>query len=352
MKYLLKFLILLFGTLSFSQELIFENLFDSSLNSEIACYRIPSIVTSTNGILIAAIDERNNTCGDLKWNRNINIVLRKSYDDGKTWTKIERIIDYPIGESASDPSMIVDRQTKDIFLFYNYMNLDKAKDIYRFMVIKSNDNGESWSSPKDITDQITKKEWKNDFMFITSGRGTQSRDGTLLHCLVNLNKGTHVFGSNDHGKNWFLIDYPLKPGDESKIIELSNGDWLVNSRVNSNKFRYSHISKDKGKSWLSFENKDLSDPACNASIINYNISSEKLLLFSNAFDSNERKNLSLSISYDQGLSWKNNKTIYKGNSAYSSMTKLKNGDIGLFFEKDNYTKNVFVRVPKKWVLDK
>ena len=352
MKYLFKILILLFGTLSFSQELIFENLFDSSLNSEIACYRIPSIVTSTNGILIAAIDERNNTCGDLKWNRNINIVLRKSYDDGKTWTKIERIIDYPIGESASDPSMIVDRQTKDIFLFYNYMNLDKAKDIYRFMVIKSTDNGESWSSPKDITDQITKKEWKNDFMFITSGRGIQSEDGILLHCLVNLNKGTHVFGSNDHGKNWFLIDYPLKPGDESKIIELSNGDWLVNSRVNSNKFRYSHISKDRGKSWLSFENKDLSDPACNASIINYNISSEKLLLFSNAFDSNERKNLSLSISYDQGMSWKNNKTIYKGSSAYSSMTKLKNGDVGLFFEKDNYTKNVFVRVPKKWVLDK
>ncbi|MDB9901810.1 sialidase family protein [Flavobacteriaceae bacterium] len=352
MKYLFKILILLFGTLSFSQELIFKNLFDSSLNSEIACYRIPSIITSTNGTLIAAIDERNNTCGDLKWNRNINIVLRKSYNEGKTWTKIERIVDYPLGESASDPSMIVDRQTKDIFLFYNYMNLDKAKDIYRFMVIKSNDNGESWSSPKDITDQITKKDWKNDFMFITSGRGTQSRDGTLLHCLVNLNKGTHVFGSNDHGKNWFLIDYPLKPGDESKIIELSNGDWLVNSRVNSNKFRYSHISKDRGKSWLSFENKDLSDPACNASIINYNISSEKLLLFSNAFDSNERKNLSLSISYDQGLSWKNNKTIYKGNSAYSSMTKLKNGDIGLFFEKDNYTKNVFVRVPKKWVLDK
>ncbi len=85
-------------------------------------------------------------------------------------------------------------------------------------------------------------------MFITSGRGTQSKDGTLLHCLVNLDKGTHVFGSKDHGDSWFLIDYPLKPGDESKIIELSNGDWLVNSRVNSNKFRYSHLTKDKGKS--------------------------------------------------------------------------------------------------------
>ena len=84
-----KYLILLFGTLCFSQELVFNNLFDSTLNSKIACYRIPSIVNSTNGTLIAAIDERNNSCGDLKWNRDINIVLRKSYDDGKTWTKIE-----------------------------------------------------------------------------------------------------------------------------------------------------------------------------------------------------------------------------------------------------------------------
>jgi len=187
-------------------------------------------------------------------------------------------------------------------------------------------------------------------MFITSGRGTQSKDGTLLHCLVNLDKGTHVFGSKDHGDSWFLIDFPLKPGDESKIIELSNGDWLVNSRVNSNKFRYSHLTKDKGKSWFTFENKDLSDPACNASLINYNTSSENLLLFSNAFDSKKRENLSLSISYDQGTSWIKNKTIYKGSSAYSTMTRLNNGDIGLFFEKDNYTKNVFVRIPKKWII--
>ena len=350
MKSIFKILVLFFGISCFSQQLIFENLFDSSLNSEIACYRIPAILTSTNGTLIAAIDERNNSCGDLKWNRNINIVIRKSYDDGKTWSEIEKIIDYPDGESASDPSMILDQQTGHIFLFYNYMNLDLARDIYRLMVIKSSDNGKNWSVPKDITSQITKKDWDKDFMFITSGRGTQTKDGTLLHCLVNLNKGTHVFGSNDNGESWFLFDYPLKPGDESKIVELSNGDWLVNSRVNSNEFRYSHISKNKGKSWFSFENKDLSDPACNASLINYNTNSKSLLLFSNAFSSKERNNLSISKSYDQGISWENTKTIYKGKSAYSSMTLLKNGDIGLFFEKDDYTKNVFVRVPKKWIL--
>ena len=181
MKSIFKILVLFFGISCFSQQLIFENLFDSSLNSEIACYRIPAILTSTNGTLIAAIDERNNSCGDLKWNRNINIVIRKSYDDGKTWSEIEKIIDYPDGESASDPSMILDQQTGHIFLFYNYMNLDLARDIYRLMVIKSSDNGKKWSGPKHITSQITKKDWDKDFMFITSGRGPQTKDGTLLH---------------------------------------------------------------------------------------------------------------------------------------------------------------------------
>ena len=346
MKIILKYF-LVFATFSFySQNFEYVDLFDNSMNSEVFCYRIPSLVTTTNGTLIAAIDERNNSCGDLKWNRNINIVIRKSFDDGKTWTKIEKIVDYPLGISASDPSMIVDKKTNEIFLFFNYMDLDNAKDIYRFMVIKSSDHGENWSEPVEITNNIIKKGWEKDFMFITSGRGIQTKEGTLLHCLVNLNKGTHVFGSKDHGKSWFLIDTPLSPGDESKIVELSNGNWLVNSRVNSNDSRYSHISKDNGQIWATYKNKDLQDPGCNASLVNY----DELLLFTNVFDSKYRKNLSLSISKDQGRTWAKNQTIYKGESAYSSMTKLKNGDVGVFFEKDNYTKNVFVRIPKSWLI--
>ena len=345
MRILIKYFLIFTSFNFYSQNLEFLDLFDNSMNSKVFCYRIPSLVTTTNGTLIAAIDERNNSCGDLKWNRDINIVIRKSFDDGKTWTKIEKIVDYPLGRSASDPSMIVDKKTNEIFLFFNYMDLDNAKDIYRFMVIKSSDNGENWSEPVEITNNIIKRGWEKDFMFITSGRGIQTKDGTLLHCLVNLNKGTHVFGSKDHGKSWFLIDTPFSPGDESKIVELSNGNWLVNSRVNSNDSRYSHISKDNGQTWATYKNKDLQDPGCNASLVKY----DELLLLTNVFDSKYRKNLSLSISEDQGRTWAKNQTIYTGESAYSSMTKLKNGDIGVFFEKDNYTKNVFVRIPKSWL---
>ena len=348
MKIFIKYF-LIFSTLILnSQDFQFQNLFDASFSQNIACYRIPSLISTNNEILIAAIDERNKSCSDLKWNRDINIVIRKSNDQGKTWSKIEKIIDFPIGQSASDPSMIVDRFTNEIFLFFNYMDLDNAKDVYRLMLIKSLDEGENWSKPIDITNQITKKEWRNDFMFITSGRGTQTKEGTLLHCLVNLNNGTHVFGSNDHGKNWFLFETPLKPGDESKIVELTNGNWLVNSRVNSNGFRYSHLSKNNGLTWESYKNNDLIDPGCNASILNYD---DNFLLFSNAHNSSSRKNLSISLSKDSGKNWIKSKTIYSGESAYSSMIKLKNGDIGLFFEKDNYTKNVFVRVPVSWILE-
>ena len=349
MKVLFYYLICFFSFFSFSQDITFQNIFDSSTSPKIACYRIPSIASTTNGTLIAVIDERNNSCRDLRWNGDINIVIRKSYDNGKNWTSIETLVDYPPGESASDPSIIVDKKTKEIFLFYNYMNLNKAKDVYRFMVMKSSNNGENWTSPIDITSQIIKKGWENDFMFISSGRGTQTKSGMLLHCLVNLKKGTHVFASKDHGESWFLIDFSLKPGDESKIVELNNNDWLVNSRVNSMGFRYTHISKNKGQNWTSFKNNDLLDPGCNASLMDYSSWLKNTLLFSNAFDSKKRRNLSISISRDQGISWKNILTIYKGESSYSSMTTLENGDVIVLFEKDNYTKNAFVRIPKNLI---
>jgi len=346
------FLIFLITTnIQFSQnQFVYKDIFNAENNPEVSCYRIPSIITATNGDLIAAIDERVPSCGDLKWSRDINIVIRKSSDNGKTWGKIEKIIDYPLGQSASDPSMILDKQTNTIFLFYNYMDLDNQKDIYYLKYISSNDNGKSWSKPVDITNQISKENWKNDFKFITSGRGIQTKKGTLLHCLVNLQKGTHVFGSNDNGKTWFITETPTSPGDESKIVELNDGSWMVNSRVNKLGYRYSHFSNDDGKTWISKKEESIIDPGCNGSLIRYSHGEKNLLLLTNINNKKERKEIVLRYSIDEGKSWSNPKIIYNGEAAYSSMTVMENGSLGLFFEMDNYTKNVFTSISIKDVL--
>lgn len=337
------------------EKLEFQNLFGSGMNSKTACYRIPSLIKTGSGTLIAAIDERNDTCGDLRSNKDINIVIRTSNDDGKTWSEITTAVDYPFGESASDPSMIFDKETNEVFLFFNYMNHKQSSDEYFLRFVSSRDDGLSWSSPKDITNQISKEGWQTDFKFITSGRGIQTANGMLLHTLVNLDQGLHVFGSSDHGKSWFLLDSPIHPGDESKIIELGNGDWMINSRVNRSGFRHVHLSNDKGLTWHSSVDSSLVDPACNASLIRYTSIKDGFtkdrLLFSNLDSDSSRANLSLRISYDEGRTWKHIKSIYTGSAAYSSLSILENGDIGIFFEMDNYEKNVFTRVTLEWLTD-
>mgnify|MGYP001791342622 CR=1 FL=1 len=333
----------------------FKSLFDAKPPTGVSCYRIPAIVTAPNGDLVAAIDERVPSCGDLKWSNDINIVIRRSADNGDSWTEIETVVDYPWGKSASDPSMIVDNVTGAIFLFFNFMDLDLEKDIYYLKVIKSTDNGQTWSTPIDITTQITKPEWHNDFKFITSGRGIQTSSGKLLHTLVNLENSLHLFGSDDHGENWYLIDTPITPGDESKIVELADGTWMINSRVNDQGIRFVHTSTDKGATWHSKPDASLVDPGCNASIIRYTSVEEgadkNRLLFSNAKSKDNRRNITVRISYDEGQSWTEGKTIYGGSSAYSSLSILANGDIGLLFEKDDYQENVFVRFSLHWLTD-
>jgi len=335
--------------------LVFQDLFNTSMNDNVKCYRIPAIVTAPNGDVIAAIDERVPDCGDLRTNKDVNIIVRRSSDNGKTWSDIETVVNFPYGKSASDPSMIVDKVTSEIFLFYNYMNLDTEKDIYYLHVVKSADNGKTWSEPVDITSQITKSEWHKDFKFITSGRGIQTRSGKLLHTMANLNSGLHLFGSNDHGKTWFFIDSPIQPADESKVIELADGTLMINARVNGKGLRYVHISKDDGKTWETNPVPELIDPGCNASIIRYTAVEDGFnknrILFSNAKSVKGRVNMTVRVSYDEGKTWTDGKTIYAGSSAYSSLTILKNGDIGLFFEQDEYTKNPFVSFSLKWLTD-
>ncbi len=334
-----------------------RTVFETGMKKGVAGFRIPALITAKNGTLVAAIDERVPNLYDLIASKDINIAVRLSANNGRTWTRAKVVVDFPYGQSASDPSLILDEKTGYIFLFYNFMDLNKEKGVYYFHYVMSKNNGKSWSKPVDITEQISKPDRQGDFQFITSGSGCYTSDGKMLHTLVNLKKGKglYIFGSDDHGKTWYVMDAAITPADESKIIELSDGRWMVNSRVNSRKARTIHISEDKGESWTTYLDSQLPDPCCNASIVRYSSKSagddKDRLLFCNANSTAGRKNLTLRISYDEGKTWSEGKVVYPGSAGYSDMTVLKNGDIAIFFEKDDYMKNDVVIVTLDWLTD-
>jgi len=299
-------------------------------------FRIPALITAANGDLVAACDARRRSSRDLIWERDIDIVVRRSSDNGRTWSDMEVVCDYGDGRPASDPSLVLDRSTGELFCFYNYMDQDNAPKEFRLYVQTSRDDGRTWGKARDITDEIARPEWKMDFKFITSGRGIQRRSGELVHTLVNLQKGLHLFGSADHGRTWRLYDVPVKPANESKVVELAGAELMVNSRVNGRACRWAHRSADDGRSWRSAARPDLVDPGCNASIIRYTSKADGYakdrLLFSNASSPSGRKNLAVRISYDEGATWSEGRVIDAGPSAYSSLTICRDGSIGVLYE--------------------
>ncbi|GAA5495255.1 hypothetical protein Rhal01_01430 [Rubritalea halochordaticola] len=309
-------------------------------------YRIPSIITAQNGDLIAACDARRNNAGDLIHfgSRDIDIVIKRSTDNGKTWGPMEIVADFPAKHGGTDPSMVLDRETGEIFIFFSYMAKPPSKE-FRFMVCSSKDHGKTWSEPRDITEDISKPEWKNSFKFISSGRASQTADGKLIHNYVILGKGVKIFSSDDHGKTWKLEDAEIKPADESRVLELTDGRLMVNSRVGGG-YRWVHVSEDKGKTWSSKKEHQLIDPRCNGAIIRYTSKKDGYakdrLLFCNAGSQKGRKNLTVRISYDEGKTWSEGKVIDSGPSAYSEITILEDGSIGVFYEP-GYKSLKFVR---------
>lgn len=299
-------------------------------------FRIPAIITAKNGDLIAACDARRKSAADLKPQRTIDIVFRRSSDGGLTWTPIELLEQVDDG-GCSDPSLLLDWNTGDLFCFYNYMVRDPASSEFRFMVQKSSDHGKSWSPATDFTDQVAGSNLKDTFKFITSGRGIQTRDGTLLHNFVRVGEGVTLFGSLDHGRSWKAYG-DASPADESKVVQLHDGSLMINSRLDPGK-RFVHRSSNAGRSWSSVADWNLPDPQCNACIIQYTSQSDGYskdrLVFCNAASIEGRKNLAVRISYDGGLNWSAGKVIDSGPAAYSEITVLQDGSFGVLYERGN-----------------
>lgn len=338
------------------------------------CHRIPALTTATNGWIIAAWDGRPETCQDAP--QANSIVYRISKDGGKSWTPIQTALAGTPGANKvgfSDPSFVVDRTTGTIFLFsvksfdaglfQSQLGTDPtARNILHAHVVESHDNGQTWVNPRTITDQVTagyEGQWFT--RFASSGEGIQLRYGAhagrLIQQYAVANSGStslmavSVY-SDDHGVTW-------KPGtpsegsaDENKVVELSDGRLLLNSRTQGTAGqRLEAISYDGGQTWGPFRhNWDLTDPRNNASIIRaypnapQGSARARVLLFSNADSSTARANGTIRVSYDDGFTWNEGKVFESGDMAYSTLHALNDGTWGLLYETGGYKNIDFMRV--------
>ena len=338
-------------------------------------YRIPGITTAKNGWLVAVTDKRYGSETDLP--NNIDVVARVSKDNGLTWTEPVVIAGTPAlgGDYGhGDPAIVTDRVTGDIIVLVT----SKVGFFYGtptnpplIKVIISHDNGLTWDAPIDITSSIYGANCGDPIrsqyysLFVSSGAFMQTRDGVLMAVApVRTSSSTthstfeaHVISSSDHGKTWTMSSVgALTDADESKIVELDNGDLLVSSRHGGH--RYYSISSNGGETWSQRSTwTDLYEPNCNGDMIRYTSLGEggkKNRLLHSIPNAGSRQNVSVFLSTDEGKTWPIKKVICPTGSAYSSLTILHDGTIGCYYEENALEGGYqmrYVRFSLDWLTD-
>ena len=327
-------------------------------------YRIPVLVTTNSGALLAFCDARVNQRGDAP--NNIDLVMKRSLDGGRTWGRLKVLANAGEG-AAADSCAVVDRHTGTVWVFFGYYpvgvgsrnaqpGLYGATVMYWF--VKSDDDGETWSKPIDVTAMVKKPEWRAGSP--GPGVGIQTRSGRLIIPRYYLKRldyhGSHVMYSDDHGKSWKIGGEVQAEGatSESQVVELADASLLINMRGQTGNYRKIARSIDGGISWLEVS-KDpfLVEPRCQASMVQFTdrvAYAKDRLLFSNPANL-ERKNMTVRLSYDEGKSWPVAKQLHAGPSAYSCLTVLSDMTIGCLYERgqqDAYERITFARFSVEW----
>lgn len=426
-----------------------------------AAYRIPSMITTKKGTILAGIDARIVSPQD---NPNkINTRMRRSTDHGESWEEIQELISYPgeglHGAAAIDTALLQDEETETIWLLVchtpggvglwnseagigfdqkgrkilldacqNRYFLDQEglvwdakgqKTSYKvdvdgnmflhdepigniyfkediapgdsfleartsfLQLIKSDDDGLTWSDPIDLNPQV-KEEWMK-FIGAGPGRGLQIKNGSYKGRLVfpiyfsnrYRKMSCAVIYSDDHGETW---KRGASPNDgrkfqgkilsaetlseehsdltESQVVEMPNGDLHIYMRNHSRKQRTAIAkSKDGGETWSQPSYvEELIDPTCQSSIIAYPDQGDgkTRLIFSNPADPAHRQKGTVRLSEDGGKTWPYKKRIVDHTFMYSCLTVLSNGEIGLLYEtsskKEDYTLDIeFVKFTLDWL---
>ncbi|MBV2246548.1 MAG: glycoside hydrolase [Lentimicrobium sp.] len=351
-------------------------------------YRIPGLVTTNTGTLIAVYDNRYNNSKDLQ--ENIDIGMSRSTDGGKTWEPMKVIMD--MGKwggraenlnGIGDPCILYDDKNATIWVAALWMSGATEKDMLwwasrpgmtptetgQFMLTKSTDNGLSWSTPINITDQIKDPSWQ--LLLQGPGKGICMKNGTLVFPVQfkkdigekSLDGGqftchSSIVYSVDGGESWEIGSGAKSNTTEAQVAELSDGSLMLNMRDDQNRADKSEtngravaITQNLGETWETHpsSNAALQEPNCMGSLISADIlldgQIQKILFFSNPNSKTERTNMTIKASKDEGLTWPLgfqimlNETIGFG---YSCLSMVDEYTVGILYEgvKDIYFQKV------------
>lgn len=352
-------------------------------------YRIPAIIRLPDGELLAFAEGRVHGSNDFG---DINIVLKRSTDNGKTWGPITTVVDYAALQ-AGNPAPVVDLTDPAfpqgrIFIFYNTGNnheneVREGKGYREVWYKTSSDEGATWTDPVNITKQVhrpNQPQVNKEYNFREDWRSYANTPGHAFQFTCGLYKGrilvaanhsagdpksnwedysSHAFYTDDHGKTFSISQSLNVPGsNEATAAEISGNGMILNVRNQKGdvKARITALSRNGGGTWDSiwFDN-NLPDPCCEGSIVNAGeINGKKILAFCNAADTIERDNLTLRISFNEGRSWPVaipvDRSYKPGKSedytAYSDIVQISDYEIGILYERDNYSEIVFKTI--KW----
>ncbi|RLD70743.1 MAG: exo-alpha-sialidase [Bacteroidetes bacterium] len=314
------------------------------------CFRIPAIVTSTQGTLLAFAEGRKKGCSDTG---DIDLVMKYSKDHGETWSNLTVIWDD--GENVcGNPAPVVDETTGIIHLLSTW-NLGKdhereiidgtSQDTRQIFVMSSTDEGLSWSEPREITTSVKKDNWT----WYATGpcHGIQLKQKAhkgrlLIPCdhieAISKKYFSHIIYSDDQGITWKLGEStPQDQVNECTVAELSDGRVILNMRNydRSQKSRKVAFSEDGGHTWGDLiPDETLIEPICQASMLMVSPEKEEesILLFLNPADKKSRQNITLRTSLDDGKSWKGSMVLHRGPGAYSDLAQLSDGNIACLYE--------------------
>ncbi len=320
-------------------------LFESGRDGYFAC-RIPALLVTKAGTLLAFCEGRLYSGDD---HGAIHLLLRRSEDGGQTWSR-PQIIWEDGPNTCGNPCPVQDQTTGTIWLAANWNRAGRHSEEYfdaydtRYVrLLASDDDGRTWSVPRDITPAVKRSNW--GWYAMGPGIGVQLRMGPHRGRLVIPCNHTefeprptrmysHVIYSDNHGQNWQLGgSVPSGGFDECQAVELSGGRVMLNMRHcgSAPDCRGIAISVDGGLTWDAMRRDvTLVEPAggCQGSIIRL---ADGRLLFSNPASRN-RERLTVRVSGDEGVSWAETAILYAGPSGYSSLCALPDGRIACLFE--------------------